>query len=164
MAPYKLNDGMIQALSLAISRGNYLVTSCQLCNISENQVYLWLKQAQEDYTTGLTADDSLFIRLYESLKRAEAKAEDLLVQVVRDSATVKKEWLPAITMLERRHPDRWGRRERHDINVETKTLNITRVEVVMPQGIEGLTKEIMNGSNKRTEKELPEGLHAEAEV
>jgi len=141
---------MIDALSLAISNGNYAVTACQLCDISNNQFYLWHQQAETDIQQGLTEEDSIYIKLYYSVKRAEAAAEDALVEVVREAGTVKREWLPAMTFLERRHPDRWGRRDRRDINInETKTINITRVEIAMPRGelIEGEARELPEGKD-----------------
>lgn len=138
--PRKLNDGMIEALSEAVSKGNYAIVACQLCGISEFAFYNWLNQASTDEENGLTEEESIYIRLAKSLKRAEAKAEAELVQVVRETATKKKEWLPAITFLERRHPDRWGRKDRTQVTIdETRKITITRVEVVMPPGqvIEG---------------------------
>jgi len=138
---------MIDALSLAISNGNYAVTACQLCDIDKNSFYDWIKLGEEDIANNY---DSLYSSLVYSLKRAEAAAEDALVEVVREAGTVKREWLPAMTFLERRHPDRWGRRDRRDINInETKTINITRVEIAMPRGelIEGETRELPEGKD-----------------
>ncbi len=150
--PRKLNQGMITALSEVIAKGNYATVACQLCGISENCFYTWLEQALKDEENGLTSEDSLYVRLKESLKRAEAQAEAELVNVVRESATVKKEWLPAITFLERRHPDRWGRKDRTRVDInEKKSITITHVEVVLNQGkdqpqvIEGESRELKEG-------------------
>ena len=133
--PRKLNQGMIDALELAFAKGNYAITACHLVGISENCFYTWLEQAKKDDEDGLTPDKSLYVRLSESLKRAEALAESRLVDVVREAAVKKKEWLPAMTFLERRHPDRWGRKDRSKIDItEKKSVTITHVEIVLNQG------------------------------
>jgi len=120
---------MTTALSEVIAKGNYLTTACQLCGIHETTLNGWLHQADDDLKAGLETE---FTRLFFALKEAEAKAESSLVDVVREAAEVKREWLPAMTFLERRHPDRWGRRDRTRVDInETKTVTITHVEVVL---------------------------------
>ncbi len=133
--PLKLNDGMITALSDVIAKGNYAVTACQLCNIDEATLWLWGKQGKADIDAGR---ETIYSKLVLSLKRAEAKAEAKLVQVVRESAEVKRDWIPAMTMLERRHPDRWGRKDRLAVDVKKEErIQITQVTVTRPEIIEG---------------------------
>ena len=149
--PRKLNQGMIEALSLAIAKGNYAVTACQLCDIDESTLWHWVDQGTKDYEAGL---ENLYTELIIALKRAEAQAEAELVNVVRESATIKKEWLPAMTFLERRHPDRWGRKDRTRVDInERKSVVITHVEVVLNEtkAIEGEYKELEEGSQDATE-------------
>ncbi len=143
--PRKLNQGMITALSDAIAKGNYAVTACQLCDISSVSFYAWLKQAYQDEENGLSPSESIYLCLLNSIKRAEAEAEAKLVAVVREAAEVKREWLPAITFLERRHPDRWGRKDRLQVDSnKTETVQITHVTVVESLGqiIEGEVREL----------------------
>lgn len=150
--PRKLNNGMITALSEAIAKGNYAVTACQLCGIPESTLYNWLSQAQKDTELGV---ESPYTCLMESLKKAEAQAEAELVRVVRETATKKKEWLPAITFLERRHPDRWGRRDKTTVDInENKNITITRVTVIKDYG-EGY-KELERRSGELIEGEVIE--------
>ncbi len=148
--PRKLNPGMIIALSEYIRKGNYAVTACHLVGITEQALWDWHKLAEQDLADGLTAEESIYINLVESLKRAEADAEDLMVQTARNAAIEKKDGYLAITVNERRHPDRWGRRERHDVNVtETKTIQITSINIISPstQGeiVEGEVRELEEG-------------------
>ena len=107
--PRKLNDGMIKALSEYIAKGNYAVTACQLCGIDDSTFYLWGKQGVRDMSKGF---DTIYTRLIRSLKEAEGQAEAKMVQLARDCAEQKKDGYLAITVLERRHPTRWGRRDR----------------------------------------------------
>jgi len=141
--PRKLNNGLITAISHAIAKGNYAQTACYLTGITPQTFINWSHQAQKDEQNGLTSEDSIYLRLFESVKKAEAIAEAKLVEVVRESAEVKREWLPAMTFLERRHPDRWGRKDRSQVTIdEHKTITITRVEVVKPEGyIDSVTVE-----------------------
>lgn len=148
--PRKLNDGMIEALSLAIAKGNYAVTACQLCGIDEKTLWNWLAYGTKDVEAGV---ESLYSKLILSLKRAEAESEREMVNIVREAATIKKEWLPAMTFLERRHPDRWGRKDRTKVDInEKRVITITHVEVVLNQGdgkqiIEGESRELKEGDN-----------------
>jgi len=148
--PRKLNNGMIEALSEYIRKGNYAIVACALVGIAEPTYYYWLEQARQDQDNGLTTEDSIYIRLLESIKRAEADAEDLMVQTARNAAIEKKDGYLAITVNERRHPDRWGRKDRTRVDInERKTVTITHVEIVLnegegtPQVIEGEARELL---------------------
>ena len=133
--PRKLNDGMITGICEAVAKGNYFVTACQLVGVRPETLVRWMHLADADEANGFTEDESLYIKLHKEVKRAEAIAEAKLVEVVREAAEVKREWLPAMTFLERRHPDRWGRKDRSQVTIdEHKTITITRVEVVKPEG------------------------------
>lgn len=133
--PRKLNEGMITALSEAIAKGNYAQTACNLVGVWPETLIRWIHQAEDDDAKGLTEEESIYIRLHQAIKKAESQAEARLVEVVREAAEVKREWLPAMTFLERRHPDRWGRKDRSQVTIdERKTVTITRVEVVKPEG------------------------------
>ena len=152
--PRRLNEGMVKALAYVISKGNYAVVACQRCGIDESTYYNWLNQGGEDIEKGL---DSIYSRLIKSIKKASSEAEDLMVQRLRRAAlpgvikevtktdadggvsteTVKSggEWLAAATFLERRHPERWGRKDRSTLVIEeTKQIVITTVEVVKDYG------------------------------
>ena len=149
--PRKLNQGMIDAIALVISKGNYPTVACQLAGIDWHTLQKWIKLGSQELTEDNPNSESIYLRLVTALKRAEAQAEAELVNVVRESAMVKKEWLPAMTFLERRHPDRWGRKDRTRVDItEKKTITITHVEVVLNQGegqqvIEGESRELKEG-------------------
>lgn len=159
----KITDAMITALSTAVSKGNYPETAAQLCGITRLTLENWLASAERDFIAGLNEDESIFIRLYLELKRAEAIAEDRMVQVVRESAEIKREWLPAITFLERRHRERWGRPAPIQIQQgETKVINITHVEVLLDEG--GESRAVIEGESRELpgEKELLTGEEDES--
>ena len=143
----KLNDSMIEALSTVIAKGNYYITACKLCEISEPTFYGWINQAELDDANGLTEEESIYIRLVKSLKKAEAQAEASFLAVVEDSAQVKKEWLPAMTFLERRHPERWGRKDRTQQGVNVN-INIEKALI----DASGKMEEALARLSERTEE------------
>ena len=113
---------------------------------------------------------SLFARLAAGLKEAETLAEAEMLDVIRQAASpgikqrvtkrntkgeiaidVKEgpgDWIAAATYLERRHPERYARRERRQVEVSEKhEIRITHVETVLNSGdgrpvIEGQSREV----------------------
>ncbi len=152
---FKLCDSLIIALSQAIAKGNYLVTACNLVGVTDETVRNWVNQAFTDEEAGLTAEDSLFIRLHLALKKAEAEAESKLVNVVRESAEVDRNWIAGMTFLERRHPDRWGRRDRIQGGGNTYNINIEKALVDASGKLEAALGQLVE------RKELPEAKESE---
>ncbi len=148
IVPRKLDEAMITALSILVSKGNYYHDACSLCGIWETTLYDWLKQAEIDFNAGR---ESIFTRLHESLKRAKAEARSKMVAVVIQAAEQKRDWLPAITYLERTDPEHWGRKDRRTLDInEHKEITVTTVEVHhhdgMSQIVEGEAKELPPGT------------------
>ena len=158
---------IVNAISNLILAGNYNNVAAEIVGISEGSFYGWLAQGEKDELAGV---DSLYLELLKATKNADAKAEAEMVERVRtaaqpgvkskktkispDGQTVEinetgGDWLAAATYLERRHPDRWGRRDRTRVDInETKTITITHVEVVLNEAgrapaIEGESRELL---------------------
>ena len=156
--PLKLTPKVIKTLMGFIARGNYFSTAAYAAGISDETLVNWLKQGAEDYKNNRKG---LFFGLFVALKRAEAKAETARVarieqagiggQVSRRVTRTKRDgteeteetfqlpqWLADITFLERRHPDRWGRKDRTRIDInETKEITITHVDYNLAQTVPG---------------------------
>ena len=130
--PRKLNQGMIDALSEYIRKGNYAVVACRLCKIDEVTFYNWVNQGAADELAGR---ETIYSSLVKSLKTAEGEAESLMVETARNAAVQKRDGYLAITVNERRHPERWGRRERKSIDItEHRVIEVTHVEVIKDTG------------------------------
>lgn len=95
----KLNDEMINKISGYIARGNYTVTACNLCNISEKCFYEWLKK-------GEASPGSVYAKFRQAIEQAEAEREARLIQDINSDP----DWRSKAWLLSRRHPDRWGKR------------------------------------------------------
>jgi hypothetical protein len=86
----------------AIEAGNYLDTSCDLAGISRETYRQWTKRAE--------AGEAPYTTLVGAVKRASSRAEALAVQRVRQAGEDPRFWAAEMTYLERRHPEKWGRR------------------------------------------------------
>uniref|UniRef100_A0A6M3J563 Terminase n=1 Tax=viral metagenome TaxID=1070528 RepID=A0A6M3J563_9ZZZZ len=168
--PTKLTPELQEKICRYIAAGNYLSTACQAVDIWPTTFNDWLGKADKERENG----GGIYYDFYLATKRAEAEREAVIVQrlieasgpgerkkVVKTDADGKQsievtetggEWLAAATFLERRHPDRWGRKDRTSVTIdEHKSITITRVTVVLPPGmespqvIEGEVKELTSG-------------------
>lgn len=149
----KLTPELIKRICEYIAGGNYLITACQSCGIHRTTFHNWLQQGDNDIENGT---DSIYASFLKEVIKAEAEAEQKMVAVVREAAIQKKEWLPAITFLERRYRERWGRPAPVPVNItveNSKRFNITRVEIVGPQQqfIENQAKELLENGKSSPE-------------
>lgn len=142
--PLKLDEELIKKLSGYIAKGSYAITACQCCGLAEKTFYDYINQGNRDIENN---EETIFSQLVKSLKSAEAECEHALASMIKETALDKKEWLPAMTFLERRHPERWGRRDRLQVD-ENKQVQINVVVKHYqelpepPEAIEGECREV----------------------
>lgn len=86
----------------AIEDGNYTDTACDIAGISHESLRRWLKRADDG--------EEPYITFRAALKRISARAEGIEVQKVRKAGEDPRFWAASMTYLERRHPEKWGRR------------------------------------------------------
>ncbi|MDR3606246.1 MAG: hypothetical protein P4M08_02570 [Oligoflexia bacterium] len=117
----KLTEELIDKLAVVIRHGAYIETAAAFCGVHKDSLYRWLKMAASDEAT------ELHHKLNDALKRAMAEAE------VRDLSVINKAaqegiWQAAAWRLERKHPERWGRQARLEVQhsgVEGQPIEIT---------------------------------------
>lgn len=103
-APSTIGDpNTVQQLLAAIAEGNYRETACRLAGISKQTFYNWLKRAEHG--------DEAATAFVDALEKAEAIAESELVRNVRKASTQPQFWAAGMTLLERKSPEKWGRRQ-----------------------------------------------------
>jgi hypothetical protein len=104
----KYNDDMHAALVDAMRKGNYLVTACRLAGITRDTYYDWMNLARDK-----PDEYPEYVRLREDVELAKAESEAELLEVVRETALsgTPNTWQAAMTILERRHPDKFGKRD-----------------------------------------------------
>lgn len=102
----KLTPELQRQLVGAISKGYYIQTACQLVGIGESTFYRWLEQGEK-------AKSGPYREFWEALKRAEAYAEAKRVDNILKAGEMG-DWKADAWYLERRYPERWARKERHE--------------------------------------------------
>ncbi len=87
-----------------LSEGNYIETAAKIAGISKQTVYNWLKRGQ--------AGEEPYNLFVDAVEKAQAKAEAVDVANVRKAGKAGPQfWAASMTFLERRYPDRWGKRQ-----------------------------------------------------
>lgn len=146
--PSKLTVELTAELAWLVLEGNYIETAAQAVGVDKTTLYRWLRRGEEaiavaeesvedgDELLGdriynaTNPDDWPYIDFRHALKTAEAFAETELVRKVQWPSTAP--WQAFATILERRHPARWKRRDA----VEVEGAITARAEVIVPDGDE----------------------------
>jgi len=113
----ELQGRIVDALRL----GNYDSTACQYAGISPATFYDWLNRGEAEIArlefSEAKGEDAImdpneepFIDFVIEVKNAMAESEVVAVGYVRSA--MKDNWQAAMTFLERKWPDRWGRKDR----------------------------------------------------
>lgn len=107
-----LTPEFIDNLAKVVATGVTWAVAAQAVGIGESTIHHWRAQGADD----IEADkDSPYRQLVEALTRAEAEAEQVLVEVIRAHSAL--DWRAAAFLLERRRPERWAKRAHLDIDV-----------------------------------------------
>ena len=125
----KYTPEMVKQLIKYVEGGSYIVVACRAVGISEYTFYNWIKKGEagiEPYT-----------KLTKSIKKAKAEAEIKNINIVQKAG--EKNWQAAMTLLERKYPQRWARRDKLEVKtkktVESKHfIEISKkVELLLPE-------------------------------
>jgi transposase len=101
--PSRLTDEMQDKLVALLEAGQFASVACRLAGVAESTYYLWMEK-------GATAKSGRYLEFSEAIKKADAMAEARRVETIRVAGTDPKSWPASAWWLERRHPDRYGRR------------------------------------------------------
>ena len=105
----KLTPELQQKIVDAIRMGNYIETAAAFSGISKDTLYRWLRQGRE-------AKRGKFRNFSDAVEKALAESEMRDVAVIATAA--KENWQAAAWRLERKFPERWGRRQKVDAQLE----------------------------------------------
>jgi Helix-turn-helix domain of resolvase len=105
--PTKLTPAKQSQIVKLLEAGNYRETVCGACAIGTSTLYRWLER-------GAVEQSGIYYDFRVAVERAEAVAEAEAVAVLR-SAIVEGDWRATLAYLERRHGERWGRRQTNQI-------------------------------------------------
>lgn len=104
--PTELNPALQRKIVAMIRDGVTPEIASRAAGISASTYYLWRAKAREN-------PDSQYSEFSEAIEKAVAECEARAVHVI--AKAFPNSWQAAMTMMERRFPDRWGRRERIDV-------------------------------------------------
>lgn len=112
--PRLLTESLISEMCGYIREGNYIETAANMVGVSKASVFAWMKEGHAARRATERGDEpdpkhALSLLFLDSIKRAEAEAEVENMKALRLMAG--EAWQSIAWRLERRHPDRWGRRQ-----------------------------------------------------
>ena len=97
-----------EAILAAIRAGCGPEQAAQAAGIAPSTLYAWKALGQQE-------SDGPFRRFFLRVRQAEAEAELSAVKVLRSAIEDDGDWKAALAYLERRHPERWRRRETNEL-------------------------------------------------
>lgn len=140
--PIKLTPELQEELVKVIRAGNYIETACAYVGINKTTFYDWLKRgAREKERLAKNPNarpkksEQPFVELSNAVEKALAQAEIRDVAIIGKAA--EENWQAAAWRLERKFPERWGRKERltADLNHSGQVLNHGQYEIRVEHNI-----------------------------
>jgi len=102
----KLTREVAVAVLDVLAAGNYREAACQFAGITPKTFRNWLDRAEAPDA------DPAYVEFAQLVARAESKGEIEAVANVRAAGKDPRYWAADMTFLERRYPERWGRKDR----------------------------------------------------
>jgi len=137
--PVKLTPEVQEDICAAIRAGNYIEPSAIRAGVSKSTLYSWLKKGKTEadrvdraVSVGRRAKVTVKLKPYvdflDAVKKAEAEAEARDVAIISKAAMTQ--WQAAAWRLERKHYDRWGRRQALEHSgPQGKPVKVQRVRI-----------------------------------
>ena len=107
----RLTPEVQEKIVSAIRAGNYANVAAEYGGICAATFYRWLQK-------GEAAKSGQFREFCDAVKKAEREAEVRAVAQIQKH--MDRNWKAAMTYLERKHPDRWGRRDHLKIEIDPR--------------------------------------------
>jgi len=138
--PTKLNYELIDQIAELVRNGNYIETASAVAGINKNSLYRWLKRgAREEERLAKNPklkgkiEEKIYVDFSNAVKKAMAESEADDLENIKKAS--REDWKASAWRLERRFPNRWGRKEKVDIDANMKNENVNREEVYIEQKI-----------------------------
>lgn len=113
--PTKLNEETQHKIVTAIKEGNYIETASAYAGIDKSTLYDWLKRGERekqriksDNSAKIKKDEAKFVQFSNAVQKALAESEMRDVSVIGKAA--ENQWQAAAWRLERKFPEKWGRK------------------------------------------------------
>lgn len=130
--PTKLTPKLQQEICASLLSGAYIETASALHGVTKQTLYEWFKRGNQG--------EAPYDGFIDAVKRVEAQSETIAINRINTAAEDPKNWTAAAWRLERKHPERWGRRDKVDLTIDGE---VEHVHVFQPNP-EFLTKVATN--------------------
>jgi hypothetical protein len=132
-----------------VADGNYPGTACMAAGLDESTIYKWRNKAalykqwlddNDIYSTDVNElpehDNGLiYYQFFIRLKTAESLAEIAHVNNLKRAGSAGPQfWAASATYLERKHPDRWAKRDAIDISVKDSQVLLEKLAKALKSG------------------------------
>jgi len=119
--PTKLTKAIQDELVKTLRSGNYLETAASFAGLSHSIIREWVRRGERE-SIRLTNDPEAkpikseipFMEFSVAIKKAQAQSEVMDVMLIGNAA--RESWQAAAWRLERKFPDRWGRKDKHEVS------------------------------------------------
>lgn len=133
--PTKLNKTVQEEICAAIRAGNYIEPSAIRAGVTKETLYNWLRRAsrelekdRSDKWYRIPTKERKYVAFFHAVKKAEADAEARDVAIISKAALVQ--WQAAAWRLERKHYQRWGRKQAIEHSgPEGKPVKVQRIRI-----------------------------------
>jgi transposase len=120
--PTKLTDEIQTLICNYIQAGNYIETAAAAAGINKKTLYEWLKRGKQ-------AQSGIYKEFSNAVEKALAISEIRELKTIKDHSA--QYWQAAAWRLERRFPDRWGRKDKLQADINSHQTN--KEEVIFEQ-------------------------------
>ena len=119
--PVKINPTIQAELVKMIQAGNYMETAAAFVGISISTMRDWIRRGEREAQRFIDEprarpikSETPFLEFSAAIKKAQAAAEIRDVIIIGDAA--RESWQAAAWRLERKYPEKWGRKDRHEVS------------------------------------------------
>ena len=116
--PSKLTPKIQEEILRVIKSGNYIETACAYVGINKSTFYEWLKRGAREKDrvaknprAKVRKSEQPYVDFSNAVEKALAQAEIRDVAIIGKAA--EENWQAAAWRLERKFPERWGRKEKY---------------------------------------------------
>jgi len=100
--PSKLTPEIQKKIIEAVKAGNYYEAACAYAGVSYSTLRGWIVKGEK-------AKSGKYLKFLEAVRQAEAEAEARIV--LQWQKAMPEDWRAAQAFLERRYPERWGKKD-----------------------------------------------------
>ena len=134
--PTKLTPELQEELVKVIRAGNYIETACAYVGINKTTFYDWMKRGarekerlERNTNARPKKSEATFVELSNAIEKALAQAEIRDVAIIGKAA--EENWQAAAWRLERKFPERWGKKSQYHNDEEERSLKLEQLRLLI---------------------------------